>query len=139
MLHRGDLETLRLICGEGLLSSFQRRIAIRGLAKVEWKRHKILGWPRVVSSKAHYYGGRGLLRRQAIVRIRSLQSLAKFTPKGELVEGSDVPKEITEYVVIEKKYEGRKESAWYVWGTTEETTCTCTPKFELEIGKTDFI
>lgn len=102
---------------------------------MEWKRHKILGWPRVVSSKAHYYGGRGLLRRQAIVRIRSLQSLAKFTPKGELVEGSDVPKEVTEYIVIEKKYEGRKESAWYVWGTTEETTGMCIPSSELGSGK----
>lgn len=105
---------------------------------MEWKRHKILGWPRVVSSKAHYYGGRGLLRRQAIVRIRSLQSLAKFTPKGELVEGSDVPKEVTEYIVIEKKYEGRKESAWYVWGTTEETTGMCILSSGLGIEKTDF-
>lgn len=87
----------------------------------------MLSRPKVASSKAHYYGGKNLLRRQAIVRIHSLQSLAKFTPKGELVEGSDTPKEITEYVVLEKKYEGGKESPWYVWGTTEETTSTFIP------------
>lgn len=84
----------------------------------------MLSPPKVASSKAHYYGGKGLLRRQAIVRIHSLQSLAKFTPRGELVKGSDTPKEIMEYVVLEKKYENGKESPWYVWGTTEETTST---------------
>lgn len=28
-----------------------------------------------------------------------------------------------EYVVIERNCDSGKESPWYVWGTTEETTC----------------
>lgn len=91
---------------------------------MEWKLHKLLSSPKVVSSKAHYYGGNNPSRRQAIVRIHSLQSLTKFLPSGKLVEGSDVPKEVTEFVVIERKYSKGKESPWYVWGTTEETTST---------------
>nr|AVI60843.1 Mitochondrial inner membrane protein Mba1 [Morchella crassipes] len=116
----GDLDSLRLLCGDGLLNSFQKRIAVRRNAKMEWKLHKLLSRPKVVSNKAHHYMGYNQDRRQAVVRIHSLQSLSKFNAQGKLVEGE--PKEVVEYLVIEKNYHMGKESPWYVWGTTEETT-----------------
>ena len=86
----------------------------------------MLSRPRVVSSKAHHYAGIGLNRRQAVVRLHSVQSLAKITlgKRGEEVvarEGGE-EREVVEYLVIEKKYDKGVEGAWCVWGTTEETT-----------------
>ncbi|RPB09440.1 hypothetical protein P167DRAFT_577291 [Morchella conica CCBAS932] len=116
----GDLDSLRLLCGDGLLNSFQKRIAARRNTKMEWKLHKLLSRPKVVSNKAHHYMGYDQDRRQAIVRIHSLQSLSKFDAQGKHLKGE--PKEVVEYLVIEKNYHMGKESPWYVWGTTEETT-----------------
>ena len=53
-----------------------------------------------------------------------MQSLAKLTvdKRGEVLarEGGE-EREVVEYLVIEKKYDKGVESAWCVWGTTEET------------------
>ena len=122
----GDLDTLRTICGEGLLSSFRKRLSVRpSNVRVEWRLHRMLSHPRVVSSKAHHYAANGLNRRQVVVRLHSVQSLAKLTmdKRGEKVlakEGGE-ESEVVEYLVIEKKYDKGVESAWCVWGTTEET------------------
>ncbi|KAF8249723.1 hypothetical protein K440DRAFT_621192 [Wilcoxina mikolae CBS 423.85] len=119
---QGDLETLRLICGDGLLESFKKRLMTRGRTRVEWKLHEYVRPARIVSNKAHYYTGMNLSRRQAVVRIHSLQSLTKFNPQGQIVEGTNIPKEVVEYLVIEKKKVDGVESPWYIWGTTAETT-----------------
>lgn len=141
----GDLDSLRLLCGDGLLNSFQKRIAARRHTQMKWKLHKLLSRPKVVSNKAHHYMGYDQDRRQAIVRIHSLQvlphahtprqheveywaciqSLSKFDAQGKHLKGE--PKEVVEYLVIEKNYHMGKESPWYVWGTTEETTSTYLP------------
>ncbi|KAL7265811.1 hypothetical protein RUND412_011662 [Rhizina undulata] len=120
----GDLESLRLICGDGLLESFKKRIAARGRngSKMQWRLVKMIKRPRIVSNKAHYYVGMNMDRRQAVVRIHSLQSLTKLDNKGEAIPGTGEPKEVLEYVVVEKRASGGTESRWYVWGTTEETT-----------------
>jgi len=123
----GDIDTLRTICSDGLLSSFRKRLSVRpSNVRMEWRLHRMLSRPRVVSSKAHHYAGIGLSRRQAVVRLHSVQSLAKITmgKRGEEMvarEGGE-EREVVEYLVIEKKYDKGVEGAWCVWGTTEETT-----------------
>jgi len=62
--------------------------------------------------------------RQAVVRIRSRQSLRRVDvgrDVGGEEEGRDV-KEITEFVVIQKRLWKGTEEKWKVWGTTEETS-----------------
>lgn len=54
---------------------------------MEWKLHKLLSRPKVVSNKAHHYMGYDQDRRQAIVRIHSLQVLPHaHTPRQNEVE-----------------------------------------------------
>ena len=112
----GDIDTLRTICSDGLLSSFRKRLSVRpSNVRMEWRLHRMLSRPRVVSSKAHHYAGIGLNRRQAVVRLHSVQSLAKITlgKRGEEVvarEGGE-EREVVEYLVIEKKYDKGVEGA----------------------------
>jgi protein MBA1 len=70
---RGDLNALRNICGDGLLESFTKRIFARGNVKMEWKIHKYLTRPRVVSNKCHFYPGLNVCRKQAVIRVHTLQ------------------------------------------------------------------
>lgn len=111
----GDVDTLRLICSDGLLAYFRKRLTVRGGSKVTWTLHKMLSRPKVVSSKAHHYTGININRRQVVVRLHSLQSLAKGSERAE-------PKEVLEYLVLEKRHDKTLEADWSVWGTTEETT-----------------
>ena len=59
--------------------------------------------------------------RQAVVRIRSRQSLTRYKD-GQVVAGSGQEKDVQEYVVIQKRLWKGKEEGWLVWGTMEETT-----------------
>ena len=59
---------------------------------------------------------------QAVVRIRSTQSITKYDAKGKPQPGTGEKKETIEYVVIQKHWTAGKETPWVVWGTTEETT-----------------
>ncbi|KAI5777374.1 hypothetical protein EDC01DRAFT_406983 [Geopyxis carbonaria] len=117
---RSDVETLRLICGDGLLESFKKKLMRRGQLKVEWRLHKYLSPVKLVSSKAHYYAGMNTSRRQAVVRIHSLQSLTDVTTESQRSLEKANPKEVLEYIVIEKRKIGDNESPWFVWGTTNE-------------------
>ena len=45
----------------------------RGKVKMEWKIHKYLSRPRVVSNKCHFYPGVKVCRKQAVIRIHTLQ------------------------------------------------------------------
>ncbi|CUS14490.1 unnamed protein product [Tuber aestivum] len=122
----GDIDALRPICGDGLLFSFRQRLSVRpSNVRMEWRLHRMLSRPRVVSSKAHHYAVVEMARRQVVVRLHSMQSLAKITlgKRGEVLtrEGGE-EREVVEYLVIEKKYNKGVESTWSVWGTTEETT-----------------
>jgi len=120
---QGNLEKLRLICGDGLVETFKRRLMARGRNRIEWKLHKYISPVRMVSHKAHYYGGGlDICRRQAVLRMHTLQSLTKYSPQGKPIEGSGKPKEVLEYLVVETKGRKKQDSqSWFIWGTTEES------------------
>lgn len=125
---RGDIDTLREICCEGLLSSFRARINARHAGgrphQLEWTLHKYNRFARVVSNRATSFPMPNSGLRQAIVRISSRQSLTRYDADGNVVPGTGEPKDVTEYLVIQKRCFGGKEENWEVWGTTEETTGT---------------
>ncbi|KAI9784737.1 MAG: hypothetical protein M1816_000740 [Peltula sp. TS41687] len=119
----GDIATLRTICSEGLLRSFISRIqARRPSERYVWQLHKYTKFARVVSNRAVRLPFEDAGQRQAVVRIQSRQSLTKYDDVGRVVSGSGAEKEVREYVVIQKRVMDGKEGAWWVWGTTEETT-----------------
>lgn len=64
--------------------------------------------------------------RQVVVRIRSIQSLERIKPgvdgkEDVVVEGSGAEKDITEYIVVQRKVVKKVEEPWMVWGTTGES------------------
>ena len=124
---RGDLSTLERICADGLLASFRSRIHARWAAgrpqySLDWTIHKYTRFARVVSNRAIRLPIPDSGLRQAIVRISSTQSLAKHDFHGNLIPGTGEPKDVTEYLVIQKRLISGKETYWEVWGTVEETT-----------------
>lgn len=48
--------------------------------------------------------------------------MTRYTPQGKVVEGTDIPKPVIEYIVVEKKRIAGTDQPWHVWGTTTETT-----------------
>ncbi|KAI9875788.1 MAG: hypothetical protein M1830_007998 [Pleopsidium flavum] len=117
----GDTGTLRKICADGVYESFKARIAARRGEKVQWTLHKHTRSARVVSDRAARLPIEGAGLRQAVVRIRSRQSLTRWRD-GQKVQGTGQEKDVKEYVVIQKKLWKGAEDRWMVWGTTEETT-----------------
>ncbi|MCJ1367707.1 hypothetical protein MMC16_006841 [Acarospora aff. strigata] len=117
----GDTDTLRTICADGLYESFRARIAARRGEKVQWTLHKYIRSPRVVSDRAARLPIDGAGLRQAVVRIRSRQSLTRMR-EGQVVAGTGQERDVKEYVVIQKRLWKGKEEGWLVWGTTEEST-----------------
>lgn len=115
---------------EGLLSSFQTRIGLRPLGEVhEWALHKYTHSPRIVSHRAALIQ-EGSIMRQAVVRIRSIQSLEKNTKtkmKKDVGSEEDTAgaggggRMMDEYVVIQKNIFQGVEDDWMVWGTTKES------------------
>ncbi|KZF20500.1 hypothetical protein L228DRAFT_250207 [Xylona heveae TC161] len=118
----GDVETLRSICADGILHSFRARIAARGKDKLRWELHKYLRGARVISHRAAKLPIDGAGLRQAVVRLKSRQSLARLRPDNTAVPGTGIQRDVTEYVVIQRTMMNGKEGPWIVWGTTEETT-----------------
>lgn len=140
-----DLETLRKMCGDGLLASFRARLSHRPKGeKWKWTLNSYVGTPRVVSNRAGRLpfdagpGDRGSALRQVVVRIRSKQTLVKERVedkskkrkpgKGDnadaAVQDIGVPraKEVTEYLVLQRRMWRGVEEPWIVWGLAEETT-----------------
>lgn len=69
---------------------------------------------------------KGAAIRQAIVRIRSIQSLTKFVQglpgeKDIIINGTGEKKEMDEYFVLQRRIWKEKEEPWMVWGTTQES------------------
>ena len=64
--------------------------------------------------------GEGGALRQAVIRIRSRQSLETLKADGQAVEGTVEPKDVTEYMVVQRMMWKGKEEPWMVWGTVEE-------------------
>ncbi|KAI9860021.1 MAG: hypothetical protein M1813_006368 [Trichoglossum hirsutum] len=118
-----DLETLRTITAAGLHDELRTRILARPpRERLAWSLRGYTARPRVVSNRAATLPRDGAAIRQAVVRIRSTQSLARYAPDGKLVPGTGNEREVMEYVVIQKMMWDGKEGPWLVWGTTEETT-----------------
>jgi hypothetical protein len=130
---RGDIDTLRKICADGLLASFRARIVARqqlasrsGTAeRLEWTLHQYTRFARVVAHRAvrlPMYGD-ACGQRQAVVRIRARQSLARIdAATSQRVPGTGEPRDVTEYVVIQRRVLNGREYPWEVWGTTQETS-----------------
>ena len=117
------MQALTRICCDGLLTTFRRRVAQRSAYnRLKWTLHKYTTTPRVVSHKAALVPGvKGAGLRQAVVQIRSQQSLQKLTPEGDVMKGTEKIHEKTEYIVLQKKMWDEKEEPWMVWGTVEES------------------
>ena len=80
-LLRGDLHTLQQICCEGLLRSFEGRIAVRPRARrLRWRVTKSLKRPKLVSHNAALSsaGPTGFGIRQAVIRLITRQELETF-------------------------------------------------------------
>lgn len=124
----GDLEKLKAVCTEGLYKSFSSRIkGRRHNERFRWILYNDIGNPRVVSNRATTLPISGLSEcglRQVVVRLRSKQSLRKLIRSGKedkAVTGTGIPKDITEYLVIQLRMIKGQEAYWKVWGTMDES------------------
>ena len=65
--------------------------------------------------------------RQVVVRLQSKQSLSRIvsgTTKGQkdtIIQGSGEAKDVTEYLVIQRRMLRGAEGPWVIWGTTNES------------------
>lgn len=60
--------------------------------------------------------------RQAVVRIRSIQSLVRRNGEARRQkEGSGEEKQMDEYLVMQRRIYKGVEEPWIIWGTTEES------------------
>lgn len=117
----GDVKTLREICADGLYESFTSRIGNRQRGeKVKWELVRYRGRGRVMSNRAGRLPIEGAAVRQVVVRVRSVQTLTRWRG-GKQVEGSGQEREVTEFVVLQRRLIGWREEEWQVWGTTKET------------------
>lgn len=128
-LHRVDTNTLSSICAEGLLASLRARIALRPRSEVQrWTIHRYTHASRIVSNRAAMMD-QALAIRQAIVRIRSIQSLTKTISgldgeEDSVVKGTGKEIPTDEYLVIQRRIWKGREGPWIVWGTTQESNMT---------------
>ena len=123
---RGDQNLLKEICCEGLYKHLTDRIGLRSSNEsARWTLHRHIGASRVVSSRASGLPRNNSALRQAVVRIRSLQGLVRLkrnaTGERKAVDGPENPREILEYLVLQRRILDGKEGPWKIWGTTEET------------------
>ncbi|KAF2228782.1 hypothetical protein EV356DRAFT_537782 [Viridothelium virens] len=139
-LAAGDTRTLQSLCCDSLLRSFSSRIASRPTnEKLRWRLHRYArrgGKPKLVAHKCAKFpsdglGGATLALRQAVVRIRSVQSLERWREvkgrNGEVrvvreEEGEGEGREITEYLVLQQKFWKGEQGDWMVWGMVEEAS-----------------
>lgn len=89
--------------------------------QLRWTLHKYGRSPRIVSDRAARLPFEGTGIRQAVVRIRSRQSLTKLK-NGQAVPGTGQEKDMLEYVVLQRRFLKGQEDPWLIWGTMEETT-----------------
>ena len=59
--------------------------------------------------------------RQAVVKIKSRQSLEKLHGAGKPISDSGPAQDKVEYVVVQRKMWDAKEQEWMVWGTVAES------------------
>jgi len=118
----GDVATIREICAEGLRDNLIASINARAKGEVmQWEVVKEKS-SKVVSHLATPLFGKNTALRQAVVEIRSVQKLTSWDSRGQVIPETGGEKDVTEYVVIQKKYWGGVEAPWMIWGTTKETS-----------------
>ncbi|KAL8854890.1 MAG: hypothetical protein Q9221_000397 [Calogaya cf. arnoldii] len=123
----GDITTLSTICTEGLLASFKSRIAARPRnERLRWTLHKFIRAPKFVSQRVGVLPYKGSAIRQVVVRMRSRQSLARMVSRGPgrpdaQIQGTGEEKDVTEYLVLQRRIWKEIEEPWMIWGTTDET------------------
>ncbi|KAL8994919.1 MAG: hypothetical protein Q9169_005256 [Polycauliona sp. 2 TL-2023] len=123
----GDITTLSTICTEGLLASFKSRIASRPRnERLRWTFHKLIRRPRFVSHRVAILPYKGSAIRQVVIRMRSRQSLARMVSRGPgrpdaPIQGTGEEKDVSEYLVLQRRQWKDVEEPWMIWGTTEET------------------
>lgn len=59
--------------------------------------------------------------RQAVVRIKSLQSLVRTDARASAEERQGKEVEVDEFVVVQRRVWKGVEERWRIWGTTRET------------------
>jgi protein MBA1 len=123
----GDAVTLRKICTDGLYDSFRARIGNRPRGeKVVWELVNYNKRSKLVSYRGARLPIAGAGVMQAVVRIASRQKLTRLVQGKsggmQVVPGSGKEKDVVEYVVLQRQYEGWREGEWQLWGTTKETT-----------------
>ncbi|KAI4798264.1 hypothetical protein E4T44_11782 [Aureobasidium sp. EXF-8845] len=133
----GNLSPIAHKLCENIHTSLEQRIATRGPnTGIAWTLHQWTAEPKVVS---HKYMPMSLednkdktkqtTIQQVCVRMQSLQSLKKVkrVKQGKetvevLEEGSSAePKEVVEYLVVQRLCKRGKMGPWMVWGTTTES------------------
>lgn len=92
----------------------------RKTGPMRWDMHQLVDRPRVVSQNALYFPDLDLGFRQAVVRIKSTQSIARFDKNRVLIPGTGTPLTVTEYLVLQKRRTKGRDGEWMVWGTMEE-------------------
>ncbi|KAF2834263.1 hypothetical protein M501DRAFT_990436 [Patellaria atrata CBS 101060] len=135
----GDVARLREMCADGLYNSFRSRISQRSpSSQYEWRLESVSRLKtRVVSNKASPLPvgndskdpSRACGMRQVVVRIVSKQRLILRNPKEspqpghdhDLAESKDKVKEVTEYLVLQRKMWMGVEEPWSIWGMAKET------------------
>lgn len=123
----GDVTALRKICTDGIYETFRARLGNRARGeKVVWELVRYNKRSRLISNRAARFPIEGAALHQAVVRIDSRQKLTRWVQgkSGEMVvaQGSGKEKDVVEYLVLQKQYEGWRDGEWQVWGTTQETT-----------------
>lgn len=123
----GDISTLRAICADGLYESFERRLEGRKAGeKLAWELVSYTSPAKLVSNRCARFPIDGGAVRQAVVRIRSRQSLAKIGGPETGV------KELEEYVLIQQMIKKWKPEEWIVWGTVPENTLEDVERWDTE-------
>lgn len=119
----GSAGLLRKICTDGIYESLRARLAARARSgeTVTWEVLKYNRPSKLVSNRAARLPIDGAGIRQAVVRICSQQRLTRYDAHGKVVKGTGTPRDVVEYVVLQRAYVGWKEAPWKVWGTTRET------------------
>lgn len=95
---------------------------------MRWTLHKYIGFPRIVSTRiAMLPDMPNSAVYQVVVKLKSEQTLERIRRAED--GGADIvtkgpgnePKQMVEYLVLQRMTLEGKENPWMIWGTTEET------------------
>ena len=130
----GDEGEVRKVATDGVKNKLINKIQARPEDTVYyWDLVKYIGWPRVVSHRATQMpipdesDDTTSMIRQAVVRIKSIQRLTRedsaedVTDEKDPVKPQETERNVTEYIVIQKRVLHSVEEPWKFWGTVEPT------------------